>query len=201
MKRAFGIRVTPCRFRQDNRDYFLDHEANTISDALTSIKHIGKRVAQAFYHMRNNQYACFTDLMYDMTMSPAFDSRAIGILIRLDYFREFGTPGKLLNVYKQFQEGDSRFSKTHVKPTQERRLAILRQLEQNSPEEEFPLIDCLRFEVEHMGTPLTVRESERAVYVVLEVDDRYSPKLRLYSVTTGNVGIMKVKKSEFQEQP
>ena len=68
-------------------------------------------------------------------MNPAFDSRAIDILIRLDYFREFGTPGKLLNVYKQFQEGDSRFSKIHVKPTQERRLAILRQLEQNSPEE------------------------------------------------------------------
>lgn len=201
MKRAFGIRVAPCRFRQDNRDYFLDHEANTISDALTSIKHIGKRVAQALYHMRNNQYACFTDLLYDMTMNPAFDSRAIDILIRLDYFREFGTPGKLLNVYKQFQEGDSRFSKTHVKSTQKKRLAILRQLEQNSPEEEFPLIDRLRFEAEHMGTPLTVRESERAVYVVLEVDDRYSPKLRLYSVATGNVGIMKVKKSEFQEQP
>ena len=194
MKRAFGIRVAPCRFRQDNRDYYLDHDANTISDALTSIKHIGKRVAQALYRMRNNQYACFTDLLYDMTMNPAFDSRAIDILIRFDYFREFGTPGKLLNVYKQFQEGESRFSKTHVKPTQERRRAILRQLEQTSPEEDLPLADLLRFEAEHIGTPLTIRESERAVYVVLEVDDRYSPKLRLYSVATGNVGVMKVKK-------
>lgn len=194
MKRAFGIRVAPCRFRQDNRDYYIDHEANTISDALTSIKHIGKRVAQALYRMRNNQYACFTDLLYDMTMNPAFDSRAIDILIRLDYFREFGMLGKLLNVYKQFLEGESRFSKTHVKPTQERHLSILRQLEQNCPEEELPLADCLRFEAEHIGTPLTVRESERAVYVVLEVDDRYSPKLRLYSVATGNVGVMKVKK-------
>lgn len=194
MKRAFGIRVAPCRFRQDNRDYYIDHEANTISDALTSVKHIGKRVAQALYRMRHNQYVCFTDLLYDMTMNPAFDSRAIDILIRLDYFREFGTPGKLLNVYKQFLEGESRFSKTHVKPTQERRLSVLRQLEQNCPEEELPLADCLRFEAEHIGTPLTVRESERAVYVVLEVDDRYSPKLRLYSVATGNVGVMKVKK-------
>lgn len=201
MKRAFGIRVAPCRFRQDNRDYYLDHEANTISDALTSIKHIGKRVAQSLYRMRNNQYACFTDLLYDLTMNPAFDSRAIDILIRLDYFREFGTPGKLLNVYKQFQEGESRFSKTHVLPTQEKRLTALRLLEQNYPEEELPLADCLRFEAEHIGTPLTVRESERAVYVVLEVDDRYSPKLRLYSVATGNVGVMKVKKPYYQEQP
>ena len=195
MKRAFGIRIAPCRFRQDNRDYYLDHEANTISDALTSIKHIGKRVAQALYRMRNNQYACFTDLLYDMTMNPAFDSRSIDILIRLDYVREFGSPGKLLGIYREFQEGASRFSKTHVPLTQEKRLAALRLLEQGTPEEELLLADLLRFEAEHMGTPLTICESERAVYVVLEVDDRYSPKLRLYSVATGNVGVMKMKKT------
>jgi len=195
MKRAFGIRIAPCRFRQDNRDYYIDHDANTISDALTSIKHIGKRVAQALYRMRNNQYGCFTDLLYDMTMNPAFDSRAIDILIRLDYFREFGAPGKLLAVYREFQEGESRFSKTHVLPTQEKRLCALRLLEQEIPEEELSLADLRRFEAEHMGTPLTVCESERAVYVVLEVDDRYSPKLRLYSVATGNIGVMKMKKS------
>ncbi len=194
MKRAFGIRVAPCRFRQDNRDYYIDHDANTISDALTSIKHIGKRVAQALYRMRNNQYAYFIDLLYDMTMNPAFDSRAIDILIRLDYFREFGSPGKLLGVYREFQEGESRFSKTHVHPTQEKRLASLRTMEHEVPEKECPLVELLQFEVEHMGTPLTIRESERSVYVVLEVDDRYSPKLRLYSVSTGNIGIMKVKK-------
>lgn len=201
MKRAFGIRVVPCRFRQDNRDYFLDHSANTISDALTSVKHIGKRVAQALYRMRNETYACFTDLLYEMTMNPAFDSRAIEILIRLDYFREFGTPGKLLGVFRQFQAGEFRFSKTYVAATQEKRLAALRVQEQNMPEEKLPLAECLRFEAEHMGTPLTVRESERAVYVVLEVDDRYTPKLRMYSVATGNVGIMKLKKASFQAQP
>lgn len=136
-----------------------------------------------------------------MTLNPAFDSRTVDILIRLDYFREFGTPGKLLNVYRQFAQGEFRFSKTHVQATQEKRLAALRRMEQNCIEEELPLADRLRFEAEHMGTPLTVCESERAVYVVLEVDDRYSPKLRLYSVATGNVGVMKVKKAAYQQQP
>lgn len=136
-----------------------------------------------------------------MTINTAFDSRAIDILIRLDYFREFGSPGKLLNVYRQFQEGESRFSKAHVAATQEKRLAALRRLEQDFPEEELPLVACLRFEVEHVGTPLTVFESARNVYAVLEVDDRYSPRLRLYSVATGNVGVMKVKKALFQARP
>lgn len=33
MLRGFGIRVAPCRFRQDNRDFYIDHAQNTISDA------------------------------------------------------------------------------------------------------------------------------------------------------------------------
>ena len=33
MQRGFGIRVVPCKFRQDNRDFYIDHTGNTISDA------------------------------------------------------------------------------------------------------------------------------------------------------------------------
>lgn len=45
--------------------------------------------------MKDRFYVCFTDLLYDMEMSPAFDSQVIEILIRLGYFREFGSSGKL----------------------------------------------------------------------------------------------------------
>ena len=33
MLRGFGIRVVPCKFRQDNRDFYIDHSENTVSDA------------------------------------------------------------------------------------------------------------------------------------------------------------------------
>ena len=45
--------------------------------------------------MRDGFYACFTDLLYDMELHPALDSQVIEILIRLDYFREFGGNGRL----------------------------------------------------------------------------------------------------------
>ncbi len=45
--------------------------------------------------MRDTAYACFTDLLYDMEIHPAFDAQTIEILIRLDYFREFGMIRKL----------------------------------------------------------------------------------------------------------
>lgn len=95
MRKGFGISVAACRFRQDNRDFYIDHASNTISDALTSVKHVSKRVASALYGMRDNLYTCFTDLLYDMEIHPAFDSQVVEILIRLDYFREFGMSGKL----------------------------------------------------------------------------------------------------------
>ncbi len=33
MRKGFGIRIAPCRFRQDNRDFYIDRASNTISDA------------------------------------------------------------------------------------------------------------------------------------------------------------------------
>ena len=45
--------------------------------------------------MRGNTYDYFIDLLYDMEIQPAFDAQVVEILIRLDYFREFGKMGKL----------------------------------------------------------------------------------------------------------
>ena len=52
-------------------------------------------MADALYRMKDNLYVCFTDLLYDMEIHPAFDSQVIEILIQLDYFGEFGMRGKL----------------------------------------------------------------------------------------------------------
>ena len=52
-------------------------------------------MADALYRMQDEFYVCVTDRLYDMEVHPAFDSQVIEILIRLDYFREFGGRGKL----------------------------------------------------------------------------------------------------------
>lgn len=68
-------------------------------------------------------------------------------------------------------------------------------------EAEIPICEQLRFEIEHCGTPLSTYEVRKNEYAILEVDDRYSPKLRLYNVSSGNTGVMKLKKALFKEQP
>lgn len=201
MKKAFGIRIAPCRFRQDNRSYFIDKAAGTISDALASTKHISARVANALYTMRNNQYDCFTDLLYELEINPVFTSQSISILIQMGYFQEFGSAGKLLNLYKEFREGESRFSKSHVKATQEKRLDALRQIEKKLPECDIPMPQQIAFEVEHFGTPMSVFPESKGCFAVLEVDDKYSPKVRLYNVAKGTVGLMKVRKPVYNKAP
>ena len=123
MARAFNIHVVPCKFRQDNRSYYIDHDNNAISDALTSVKHISARVATALYEMRGRFYVSFVDILHEMAMHPAFDTRNVEILIRMGYFEEFGSTGKLLKVYDAFHNGEQRFAKTLIPASQQKRLA------------------------------------------------------------------------------
>lgn len=201
MKRAFGITVVPCRFRQDNRDFYIDKENKTISDTLMSVKHISKRVADELYRMRNNQYSHFVDLLIDMQGKPVFDSRVNAILIQMGYFQEFGSSGKLLAIKNAFEEGPMHMKKTLTEKTREKRRLQLYEFEDSLEESEIPMAQQLRFEVEHFGTPVTVYQNEKKTFFVLDVDEKYSPKIRLYNVSKGTVGIAKVKKKQYASAP
>lgn len=161
------------------------------------VKHIGKRVPDVLFAMRKKTYASFTDLLYEMEMHKSFDATAIQILIKMGYFEEFGSSGKLLKLYKEFSNGQTRFSKTHIVATQQKRLSVLREIEQSLPEEDIPMHEQISFEVAHYGMPLTVYEEARAHYAILEIDDKYSPKLKLFNIATGNTGVMKMKKAMY----
>ena len=201
MFKAFGIRMVPCRFRQDNRTFFVDKVAGTISDTLMSVKGISARVAQELYALRNHPYDTAVDLFYDLEMNPAFDKTNTTTLIQMGYFEEFGSVGKLLRLYQEFREGESRFSKSHVKATQEKRLDALRALEKTLPESTPSIQEQMAFETEYYGTPLSVYPEYSGLFAVLEVDDKYSPKVKLYNVAKGTVGLMKIRKPTYKLWP
>ena len=201
MFKAFGIRIVPCKFRQDNRSYFVDKSAHTISDALTSVKGISSAVAGKLYQMRNNQYDCAVDLFYDLEVNTSINSAVVKTLIQMGYFEEFGSSGKLLKLYQEFREGEYKFSKAHVKATQEKRLDALRQIERKLPEQDIPVQDQMAFEVEYYGTPLSTYPEYSGYFAILEVDDKYSPKVKMYNIAKGTVGVMKMRKSLYKLHP
>ena len=69
------------------------------------------------------------------------------------------------------------------------------------PESELPIHEQIRFEIVMCGAPFTTAPTLRSEYAVLEVDDHYSPKIRLYNIVTGRTGMMKLKKAAFNAQP
>lgn len=201
MGKAFGIHISHCRFRQDNRRFYIDKEKHTISDSLASVKHISARVADALFQMKDRQYDSFVDVLVDLTESPAFTSRAVIILITLKYFAEFGGNKKLLEVYREFREGKNRYTRTLKDKSKVARLQVLRQYEASLPDEDIPLGEQMAFETEHYGVPVTVCKEKKGNYVVLEVDTKYTPRLRLYNVSSGSVGLMKVRKATYNARP
>lgn len=201
MARAFGIHIAPCRFRQDNRGFYIDKSNRTISDSLTSVKHISRRVADALYLMRDRQYQSFVDLLVDMTESPAFTSQTITVLIKSRYFDEFGGNKKLLAVYHEFREGKNRYAKTLKDETKQKRLEALRAFEMCAEDETLPMTEQMIFETEHYSVPISIYKENAGSFVILEIDDKYSPKLKMYNVASGTVGTMKVKKAYYRANP
>lgn len=201
MKKAFGITVAPCRFRQDNRSFYIDKQKRQVADALHSVKHIGKSVPKELYKLRNTRFDTFIDLLCVLDDIKAINSKAIKILIRMGYFDEFGSKGKLLKLFWEFSEGKNKITKQLKDATREKRLVWLKNFEVECEESDVSPEEQIAFEAEHYGTPITVYPEARGKYLVIELETKYSPKAVCYSIGTGNTGVFKILKKDFNSMP
>lgn len=96
-----GIEIKPIQFGKSKADYTHNHEENNIYKGISSIKFLNKRIADELYQLaeykeydRNNWVALLVDIF-----PTSVDTRQMEILIRLDFFKEFGTKEVLLEIY------------------------------------------------------------------------------------------------------
>ena len=99
-----GVKIVPPEFRHSKAEYFCDTPSRTIYKGIGSIKYLNDQVAEELYTLRDNEYDSFTDLLYDMAEKTTLDSRQLDILIKLDFFHEFGDINKLTYVNLRFGE-------------------------------------------------------------------------------------------------
>ena len=90
-----NIPILPPQFRHSKADYYCDKAERTIYKGIGSVKFMNSQIADEMYALRNNNYSSFTDLLYDLSTKTSIDSRQLDILIKLDFFKEFGTAAKL----------------------------------------------------------------------------------------------------------
>lgn len=96
----FNIPIHSIKFRYSLSEYACDDTG--IYKGIESIKFCNSKIADELYALRDNQYKSFIDLLIDITERTSVDSRQLDILIKLDFFSEFGEPNELLSQVQIF---------------------------------------------------------------------------------------------------
>ena len=178
MKRYRDIRMTPGKFGQDNRDWYIDKENKTISQSLSSIKDMSQLAAEDLFRLGQQTYDSFTSLLRAIQMETCVRKNQVELLIRLGYFSAFGGSDMLLKVFNEFKEGKNRLTKTLSEKSVTARTQNLIRMEHDLPNEDIPIADQLRAELEFMCICLSCDPfADPDLYFVQETDDMYGIKI------------------------
>lgn len=105
----FGISLEMPKFGKSRSTYTENKELKTIYKGLQSIKFLNAESAEYLYSLKDNKYETFLDLLLNSIKTGPVDSRKLDILIKLEYFSEFGKIKKLLKyvkIFEMFKKGD-----------------------------------------------------------------------------------------------
>lgn len=121
LARQRGITIVPPKFGISRSDYFFTKEKRVIAKGLSSVKYMGKAVVDELYALSKRQYATFTDLLWTLSHHSSLDARQLDILIKIDFFSDFGNQRELFQIVSLFDL----FKKGEAKQLKKERAAAL----------------------------------------------------------------------------
>lgn len=215
----FGVSLKPIKFRHSRASYNMEKDTNTIYKGLESIKYMNSDVSEQLYSMKDQQFDSFIDLL---SVFPG-NSRQREILIKLGFFEEeFGGSQKLIKIAELY---DLYHGKKNIKKdkcnlpieliekymdsetekqfrfTPEGMDALLAELSKNIPDKNIPLQTRLSAEREYLGYVSYTDPSRPNMAVVMDVNCKYTPKITLYRLDTGDTIVIKLKKRSYENNP
>lgn len=227
--KSYGISLEKPSFRYSIDKYFMDKENNKIYKGTEAIKYLNKDCSLYLYSLREKKYDTFIDLLAEITDAKDENNRAyvnsrqIDILIKSQYFQEFGNNKKLLTIYDYFKVLYGRkvlskdkaqelnlpsyiFEQDGVTQTEkqykfENICDILKLIEHNTPNESFGIKEQVEFENDALGYINMTYDVDKRVCYVLDIDTKYTPKVTLYCLRNGKTVLCKVNKALFKKQP
>lgn len=214
----FGIELKPIKFRHSTASYNMDKETNSIYKGVGAVKFLNADVSEQLYGMKEQKFGSFFDLL---DVFPG-NSRQREILIKLGYFDEFGKSMKLLGLCDFY---DTYHGKKLIKKEKtmlpvdllkkyalsetekqyrfnpESMDALLRELEVMAHNEDIPISERLDAELEYLGYISYVDATKKDSGLVLDVNTKYSPKITVYMLATGETVVYKLAKAAYQRNP
>ena len=216
--KKMGIEIRPPKFRHSRSKYFCDKKENCIYKGIGSIKFMNDKVADELYELRNNNYADFIDLLISLSKT-SINSRQLDILIKLDFFQEFGNPNQLLRYTQLFNDiySKKQFKKEKIKEMGLQEVDI-RQFAEKESDKMFTKVDTyhllkylvaiievpqtsivekIKYQSELLGYISIKNEQYKGIGFVTSVDSKYAPKLKVYALANGNTIDCKIDKRTF----
>lgn len=211
----FNIQLKSIKFRHSAAQYMADKNTNTIYKGLSSLKYMNENIANQLYNMRELHFDTFVDFL---KVNPC-DSRQTIALIKLDFFSEFGKSQKLLDIYDTYDKygNRSQINKSDC-PIDESimlnyatataklykikdSVGFISELCSTIPNKSVPVTDLLKTQAEFLGYLDYVNPKAKGYGYILNVDTKYSPKINLYCLDTGDTITVKLSKRDYNDNP
>ena len=99
----YGIRIVPPRFGLSKDKYLLNTEEKVIAKGISSVKYMNADVANELYELaKAGKPESFMDLLMQLDEKTHLDTRQRDILVKIDYFAEYGNSKELLRMVDFF---------------------------------------------------------------------------------------------------
>lgn len=207
--KRLGVSVTPINF--DNPTTYCELIDGQINYGIKLVKHLNAQVADSFQVLNNNKYTHFVDLLAEIVETTSIDSRQMGILIELDFFKKFGEKELIKQLYESFKNAKGiKYDKKHKDATKLKRLDAQRQNEvtlretfyESLQKEDKLIYPMLEKEKEYYGfirSTFNNKKMDDNLFAIIEINTKYTPRMHLYNLKTGDIITLKVKKKKFYD--
>ncbi len=215
-----NVRVNPPRFRYSSAGYIPDKKSDAIYKGIASIKNLNVTVGEQLYAMKDQHFDNFIDFL---KVNPC-NSLQTEILIKLDFFEEFGKSQKLIRIYNLFSDMYTKKDGQIVPKKQINKEKtvyphdVLRKYSKETearfnvydmdgfcaemisifPDKELPLTTRLEAQAEYLGY-IDYKNPKAVGYAYIQdADLRYSPKLTMHDFGEGKSVTVKMQKKLFE---
>lgn len=117
-----GIKITMPKWGLSKSEYFYDKERGIVAKGLSSVKFMSSGIAEELYNLaKDKKCKQFIDVLYELDQNSSINSRQLDILIKIDFFSDFGNQRELLRIVEMFdmfkRGGAKKISKDKVDGT------------------------------------------------------------------------------------
>lgn len=224
----FNIKLQPIKFGKSGADYTLDRDTNSIYKGVQSIKFCNSQIADELLELSKNKYNSFIDLLKDINEHTSVNSRQLEILIKLNFFSDFGNNKYLLEVvdiYNKFANakiiakkkmeelGVSEFlmKKYAGKETKSQwrdldNSGLIKELCSKLENKPLDIVSQVKADMEYLGYSDYINKNmSEDYYIVTVYDDKYDscrPNVVLRRICDGEEIKTRIKQSKiFKENP